>query len=66
MSTHASLEAVAPLIAEYEDLEKQLADPTLHSNQARARKVGRRYAELGRIVKLAHTLAEVDGDLAAA
>ena len=50
MSTHASLEAVAPLIAEYEDLEKQLADPTLHSNQARARKVGRRYAELGRIV----------------
>ncbi len=66
MSTHPSLEAVAPLIEEYHDLEKQLSDPALHSNQARARQVGRRYAELGRIVKLANTLATLDEDLEAA
>ncbi|WP_099331652.1 peptide chain release factor 1 [Actinomyces minihominis] len=63
MSTHPSLEAVAPLIEEYHDLEKQLSDPALHSNQARARQVGRRYAELGRIVKLANALAALDEDL---
>lgn len=66
MSTQASLEAVAPILEEYADLEKQLADPSLHSDQAKARQVGRRYAELGRVVKLVEALETVDGDLAAA
>ncbi len=66
MATHLGLEAVIPLMEEYADLEKQLADPSLHSDQARARKVGRRYAELGRIVKLSAALDQIDDDLEAA
>lgn len=66
MSTQASMEAVAPLLEEYRDLEKQLADPGLHANQSRARQVGRRYAELGRVVKLVDSLNSLDGDLTAA
>ncbi len=38
-------------IAEYHDLEKQLADPSIHTDVARSRKVGRRYSELTPIVK---------------
>jgi len=51
---------------EYGELEKQLADPAVHADQARARKLGRRYAELTPVIK---TIAELDGareDLAAA
>lgn len=66
MSATEGLEAVAPLLAEYADLEKQLADPDLHSDQGRARRVGRRYAELGRIVKLVNALEEAHADLEAA
>ncbi|GAA4900171.1 peptide chain release factor 1 [Tessaracoccus lubricantis] len=40
-----------PLIDEFRDLEKQLADPDLHSDMARSRKVGRRYAALRPIVE---------------
>lgn len=36
---------------EFAELERQLADPATHSDMARARKVGRRYAELLPIVK---------------
>lgn len=66
MSATEGLEAVAPLLEEYADLEKQLADPGLHSDQGRARRVGRRCAELGRIVKLVGALEEADDDLQAA
>ena len=66
MAAIEGLEAVAPLLTEYSELEKKLADPTLHSDQAAARKVGRRYAELGRIVKLVAALEDTDEDLAAA
>ncbi len=59
-------ESVAPLVAEYHDLEGKLADPSLHSDQAKARQVGRRYAELGRIVKLAEAVAALDEDVEAA
>ncbi|HJE52144.1 MAG TPA: peptide chain release factor 1 [Tessaracoccus flavescens] len=40
-----------PLIDEFRDLEQQLADPELHSDMARSRKVGRRYAALRPIVE---------------
>lgn len=66
MAAIEGVEAVAPLLTEYSELEKKLADPTLHSDQAAARKVGRRYAELGRIVKLVAALEDADEDLAAA
>ena len=34
------------LLAEYAELERRLADPDVHADQAGARKLGRRYAEL--------------------
>ncbi|UFU02143.1 peptide chain release factor 1 [Ruania suaedae] len=42
--------AVDPLLAEYTEIEAALADPQVHADQARARTLGRRYAELGRVV----------------
>ncbi len=66
MSHQSMLEAVAPLVEEYHELERALADPDLHSDQARARQVGRRYAELGRIVKRAETVEAAAEDLEAA
>ena len=42
--------AVQPLLAEYTQVEQALADPGVHADQAKARTLGRRYAELGRIV----------------
>ncbi len=41
--------AVEPLLAEYEQLERQLADPSIHADAGLARKLGRRYAELGAV-----------------
>jgi peptide chain release factor 1 len=38
-------ESAAPLRAEFGELEAALADPAVHADLARARKVGRRYAE---------------------
>lgn len=42
--------AVAPLLDEHAELERALADPALHADPAAARRVGRRYAELRRVV----------------
>jgi peptide chain release factor 1 len=41
---------VEALVDEYVDLERQLADPSVHADAGRARTLGRRYAELGPIV----------------
>jgi peptide chain release factor 1 len=43
-------EAVEELIGEHADLEKQLADPSVHADQARARTLNKRYAELTPII----------------
>jgi peptide chain release factor 1 len=43
----SALAAVEPLLAEYADLERQLADPAVHTDAGLARRLGRRYAELG-------------------
>ncbi|GGO92669.1 peptide chain release factor 1 [Wenjunlia tyrosinilytica] len=43
-------EAVEDLIGEHADLEKKLADPSVHADQANARKLNKRYAELTPIV----------------
>ncbi|WP_431781260.1 peptide chain release factor 1 [Streptomyces chumphonensis] len=43
-------EAVEELIGEHADLERQLADPSIHADQARARRLNKRYAELTPIV----------------
>jgi peptide chain release factor 1 len=57
---------LAVLLEEYAQLEQQLADPAVHADQARARTVGRRFAELTPIHKTAAELARVRADLVAA
>jgi peptide chain release factor 1 len=54
------------LRAEYADVERQLADPSVHSDQANARRLGRRFAELAPIINAANELDAAHGDLAAA
>jgi peptide chain release factor 1 len=65
-TTSAEPGRLALLLDEYSQLEQQLADPAIHTDQARARRVGRRFAELTPIHKTATELAAVRGDLAAA
>ncbi|KAB1650543.1 peptide chain release factor 1 [Pseudoclavibacter endophyticus] len=60
------LDSVDQLRAEHNDLQTQLADPELHSNAARARKVNRRYAELSQIIAAADAYDGLAGDLEAA
>ncbi|QGQ20007.1 peptide chain release factor 1 [Cellulomonas sp. JZ18] len=43
--------ALAPLLAEHADIETQLADPAVHQDTGRARRLGRRYVELGPVVQ---------------
>jgi peptide chain release factor 1 len=58
-----SVQAIDALLAEHAELERQLADPELHSNPAKARKVGRRFAQLAPIVATHRKLESVRGDL---
>jgi peptide chain release factor 1 len=57
------VQAIEALLAEHAELERQLADPELHSNPANARKVGRRFAQLAPIVAAHRKLETVRGDL---
>ena len=54
------------VLDEYADLEAQMGDPALHSDMARSRRVGRRYAELGQVVKAIREYQELGDDLGAA
>jgi peptide chain release factor 1 len=54
------------LLKEYADLERQLSDPAIHADPGRARVVGRRYAELAPVHKVAAELAAARDDRAAA
>lgn len=38
------------MVREYQELEKLMADPSIHEDQGRARQLGRRYAQLGPVV----------------
>ena len=38
------------MVREYQELEKQMADPSIHDDQGKARQLGRRYAQLGPVV----------------
>jgi peptide chain release factor 1 len=64
--TDARTDRVSGLVAEYAELERELADPSVHADQARARDLGRRYAELGPVVATVRELEAVRGDLVAA
>jgi peptide chain release factor 1 len=70
--------AMPEILAEYEQLEKEMADPSIHSDQGKARQLGKRYAHLGPVIagykawKLAEEdylaakdLAELDPEFAA-
>ncbi|MCU1412673.1 MAG: prfA [Microbacteriaceae bacterium] len=59
-------ESVKTLLAEHAELQEQLADPGLHSNPAKSKKVNRRYAELSRIVDAYNRWIAFTDDLAAA
>jgi peptide chain release factor 1 len=54
------------LLAEYADVERELADPAVHTDQARARNLGRRFAQLAPIRAAASELDTVRDDLATA
>ncbi len=58
--------AAAGLIAEYAELQIKLSDPSIHADQALARRLGRRYAELTPIVTTAQALETARGNLATA
>ncbi|MGV3714012.1 peptide chain release factor 1 [Pseudolysinimonas sp.] len=59
-------ESVQGLLAEHEELQQLLADPAIHADAARAKKVNRRYAELNQIVAAHAAWLQTQDDLAAA
>ncbi|GAA1392811.1 peptide chain release factor 1 [Pseudonocardia kongjuensis] len=59
-------QSVDALLDEHAELEQRLADPGVLADQAQARKLGRRYAQLGPIVTTANELARVRADRDAA
>jgi peptide chain release factor 1 len=54
---------LATLAAEHNEVERALADPAVHADQARARTLGRRYAELSPIMAAAAEVDRLRGDL---
>ncbi|MDQ1664485.1 MAG: peptide chain release factor 1, partial [Actinomycetota bacterium] len=60
------IEVPAELLDEHARLERELADPAVHSDQARARSLGKRYSELTPVVEVHRSLQALDGDLGAA
>ena len=58
--------AAEPLLAEHAQIETQLADPAVHADPDRARRLGRRYAELGRVVQAYRTWRSAEDDAEAA
>lgn len=59
-------ESVETLLTEHDELQEQLADPALHADPARSKKVNRRYAELSRIIAAYREWQGLTEDLAAA
>ncbi len=57
---------VDELLTEHAELERRLADPAVHADQATARTLGRRYAEIGPVVEVARELSSARADLSAA
>ena len=59
-------EAVESLVAEHASLEQRLADPAVHADQAEAKRLGQRYAELTQVVRAFQEWEQATNDLAAA
>ncbi|QNN81758.1 peptide chain release factor 1 [Brachybacterium sp. Z12] len=63
MSAHDEGDRLAPLRLEHSRLQESMADPALHDDPARARRVGRRYAELESVLSAAARLDSTAADL---
>lgn len=63
MSEHDGGDRLAPLREEHARLQESMADPALHEDAARARRVGRRYAELEGVLDAAVRLEATTADL---
>ena len=63
MSEHESGDRLAPLRQEHARLQESMADPALHDDPGRARRVGRRYAELEGILAAAERRDRTAADL---
>ena len=63
MSEHESGDRLAPLRQEHARLQESMADPALHDDPGRARRVGRRYAELEAILAAAERRDRTAADL---
>ena len=58
--------AAHEMVREYQELEKQMADPSIHADQGKARQLGRRYAQLGPVVAGYNAWKSAADDLATA
>jgi peptide chain release factor 1 len=63
VNTETGAPAIDALVKEHAELEQQLADPDLHADPARARKAGRRFAQVAPIVATYRKLEAARGDL---
>jgi peptide chain release factor 1 len=59
-------EVIDDLLAEYAELGQRLADPAVHADADTARKLGKRYSELGPIAETYQAYQGLGGDIAAA
>lgn len=59
-------DSVGTLLAEHKELQAQLAEPETHADQALARKLGRRYAQLNGVVEAHKHWEQLQEDLSAA
>ncbi|MCF8535502.1 MAG: peptide chain release factor 1 [Rhodoluna sp.] len=59
------LDSVQPLLAEHLALQTQLSEASVHANPVLAKKLNRRYAELGAIVAAYNSVVTLTDDLAA-
>ena len=60
------LESAVTIVAEYDDLEKQLAEPATHADPALMRRLNKRYAALAPTVAAYHAWRTAQGDVSAA
>lgn len=65
-SEHDATDRLSPLRLEHARLQEAMADPALHEDAARARRIGRRYAELEAVLAAAARSESTAEDLATA
>ena len=65
-TTDAGTDRLRGLLDEHAALEVELADPAVHADTGRARRLGRRYAQLAPVVETARALEQARDDLTAA